>query len=162
MRAPRDVGEGFVDRDALDRRREIAEDRDGGVAEPLVFVEMSADKNQVGTELPRASSGHPASYSEGARFVGGRQHDPATDRNRLAAQMRVQQLFDGGVEGVEVGVENGGWGEPVGHHTHQSVVSSACVSLSHSPYVRPTAGPSGVPRGRFMRRMASSIYAFNA
>src|SRR6186713_1483886 len=94
MRAPCDVGEGLVDGDALDGGREIAQDSDGGVAEPLVFVEMSADKNDSGTELPRASSRHAASYAEGPRLVGGREHDAAANRNRLAAQARVEQLFD--------------------------------------------------------------------
>src|SRR5947208_3723790 len=108
MRAPCNVGEGLVDGDALDGRREIAQYCDGGVAEPLVFVEMSADKREVGTELPRAPSRHAASYAEGPRFVGGRENDAAADRNRLAAQARVEQLFDRRIKGVEVCVENGG------------------------------------------------------
>jgi hypothetical protein len=53
MRAPGDVGEGFVDGDPLDGRRELTQDSDGGLTEPLVFIEVSADKNDVGTELPR-------------------------------------------------------------------------------------------------------------
>ena len=83
---------------------------DGGVAEPLVFVEMSADKHEVGTELLRAPSRHAASYAEGPRFVGGCEHDAVADRNRLAAQARVKQLFDRRIKGVEVRVENGGCG----------------------------------------------------
>ena len=83
---------------------------DGGVAEPLVFFEMSADKNEVRTELPRAPCRHAASYAEGPRFVGGRENDAAADRNRLAAQARVEQLFDRCIEGVQVRVENGGCG----------------------------------------------------
>src|SRR5688572_26947726 len=110
MRARCHVGEGLVDGDAFYGRREIAQDSDGGVAEPLVFVEMSADKHEVGTELPRAPSRHAASYAEGPRFVGGREHDAAADRNRLAAQARVEQLFDRRIKGVEVRVENGGCG----------------------------------------------------
>src|SRR5262249_41017462 len=110
MRAPCNVGEGLVDGDALDERREIAQDSDGGVAEPLVFVEMSADKNEVGTELPRAPSRHATSYAEGPRFIGGREHDAAADRNRLAGQARVERLLDRRIKGVEVRVENGGSG----------------------------------------------------
>ena len=110
MRTSCHVGEGLVDGDALDGRREIAQYSDGGVAEPLVFVEMSADKNEVGTEFPRAPSRHAASYAEGPRFVGGCEHDAAADRNRLAAQARVEQLFDLRIKGVEVRVENGGCG----------------------------------------------------
>src|SRR6266542_4382933 len=115
MRTTGNVGEGLVDGDALDGRREIAQDSDGGIAEPLVFVEMSADKNEVGTELPRAPSRHAASYAEGPRFVGGRENDASADRNRLAAQARVKQLFDRRIKGVEVCVENGGCGN---HYTH--------------------------------------------
>jgi hypothetical protein len=109
MRTPCHVGEGLVDGDALDGRREIAQDSDGGVTEPLVFVEMSAHKHEVGTELPRAPSRHAASYAEGPRFVGGCEHDAAADRNRPAAQARVNQLFDRRIKSVEVRVENGGW-----------------------------------------------------
>jgi hypothetical protein len=107
MRAPCHVGERLVDGDALDVRREIAQDTDSGVTEPLVFAEVSADKHEVGTELPRASSGHAAAHAEGSRFVGGREHHTAADRNRLTAQARVKQLFDGRIKGIEVGVENG-------------------------------------------------------
>src|SRR5687768_11460611 len=110
MRAPCHVGEGLVDGDALDGRREIAQDSDGGVAEPLVFVEMSADKHEVGTELPRAPSRHAASYAEGPGFVGGREHDAAADRDRSAAQARVKQLLDRRIKGVEVRVKNRGCG----------------------------------------------------
>src|SRR5262249_46825339 len=106
MRAPRDVGEGLVDGDALGGRREIAQDSEGGAAEPLVLVEVSADKHEVGTELPRPPSGHAAVYAEGPRFIGRRENDAAADRNRLAAQARVEQLFDRRIKGVEVGVEN--------------------------------------------------------
>ena len=120
MRAPCNVGEGLVDGDALDGRREIAQDSDGGVAEPLVFVEMSADKHEVGTELPRAPSRHAASYAEGPRFVRGREHDAAADRNRLAAQARVKQLFDRRIKGVEVRVENSGCGAHLVHTTLES------------------------------------------
>src|SRR5437868_7591570 len=100
MRASGDVREGLVDRDALYVRREIAEDRDGGVAEPLVFIEVSADKHQAGTQLPRLPSGHAASYAEGPRFVGRREHDAAADRNGLASQPGVEQLFDRGVKEI--------------------------------------------------------------
>src|SRR4026209_1429560 len=117
MRAPCDVGEGLVDGDALDGRREIAQDPDGGVAEALVFVEMSADKREGGTELPRAPSRTAASYPEGPRFVRGREDDAAADRKRLAAQARVEQLFDRCIKGVEVRVENGGGG----HGSHSAV-----------------------------------------
>src|SRR4030095_7705627 len=93
MRAPGNVGESLVDGDALNGRGEIAQDSDGGVTEPLVFAEVSADKYEGGTDLRRAASRHAASYAEGPRFIGGREHDAAADRNRLAAQARLEGLF---------------------------------------------------------------------
>ena len=147
MRAPGNVGEGFVDGDALDGRREIAQDSDGSVAEPLVFVEMSADKHEVGTELPRAPSRHAASYAEGPRFVGGREHDAAADRNRLAAQARVKQLFDRCIKGVEVRVENGGCGNHLTHHTHHSADASRdSSSAGPTPRRSATGAPAAIKR----------------
>src|SRR5688500_8659416 len=122
MRTPCHVGEGFVDGDALDVRREIAQDADGGVTEPLVLVEMSADEHEVWTELPRAAPRHAAPYAEGPRFVRGREYDAPADRDRLAAQARVKQLFDRRIKGVEVRVENGG--RETTHHTHHSADAS--------------------------------------
>src|SRR4029453_3566454 len=111
MRTPCHVGERLVDGDALDGRREVAQDSDGGVTEPLVFVEVSADKHEVGTELPRATSSHAASSAQGARPAGGGAERAAARPKRLAAQARVGQLFDPRVKGVEVRVENGGCGK---------------------------------------------------
>src|SRR5688572_11838969 len=145
MRAPCHVGEGLVDGDALDGRREIAQDSNGGVAEPLVFVEMSPDKHEVGTELPRAPSRHAASYAEGPRFVRGRENDAATDGNRLAAQARVQQLFDRRIKGIEVRVENGGRG------TH--LVDSSSRLTICQPRLTPTTAQTRVAaRGVPVRR----------
>src|SRR5687767_8212189 len=148
MRAPCNVGEGLVDGDALDGRREIAQDSDGGVAEPLVFVEMSADKHEAGTELPRAPSRHAASYAEGPRFIGGRENDAAADRNRLAAQARVKQLFNRRIKGVEVRVENGG----CGNHLTRRRSKEARSSLPYSLFVR-LLFVRAPPRDRLTRRL---------
>src|SRR4051794_17825776 len=53
MGAPRDVGEGFVDGNPLDQRSEIIENADGRITQPLIFLEMAADKDQVRTKLAR-------------------------------------------------------------------------------------------------------------
>ena len=60
MRAAGNVGKSFVDRNALDRRREIVEHVDDGVAEPLIVAKMAADKNQLRTELARPKARHAA------------------------------------------------------------------------------------------------------
>src|SRR6185437_11976698 len=147
MRAPGNVGEGLVDGDALDGRREIAQDSNGGVAEPLVLVEMSADKYEVGTELSRAATRHAASYAKGPRFVGGREHDASADRNGLAAQARVEQLFDRRIKGVEVRVEDGGAREPVRHYTHHSAHASRdSSSAGPTPRRSVTGAPAAIKR----------------
>src|SRR5262245_4567863 len=158
MGAPRHVGEGLVDGDALDRRREIAQDCDGGIAEPLVFVEMSADKHEVGTELPRAPSRHAASYAEGPRFVRCRENDDAADRNRLAAQARVKQLFNRRIKRVEVRVEDGRCG------THL-VDYSACTSLhyiAHSADARRDSSSAGPTPSRSVTGAPAAIKRFSS
>ena len=70
MRAAGNVGESFVDGDALDRRREIVEHVKDGVAEALVLVKMAADKDQARTELARPKARHAAGDPEGLGFVG--------------------------------------------------------------------------------------------
>ena len=135
MRAPGNVGEGLVDGDALDGRREIAQHSDGGIAEPLVLVEMPADKNEVGTRVAARAVPACRSYAEGPRFVRSCENNAAADRNRLAAQARVKQLFDRGIKGVEGSrVENGGCG------THlvdsSSIGQSSASHASHPPQRR--------------------------
>ena len=106
MRAAGDVGEGFVNRNALHERGEVAEDGNRCIAEPLIVAKVSADEEQLGTELPSHTSRHAAADTERLGLIGRCQNDAATDGNRLAAQGRIQQLLDGGIEGVEVRVED--------------------------------------------------------
>ena len=102
------IGKSFVDRDALDQRRVVTKNVDRRVAQPLVVVEMAAGEDQLGAEFLGRPAGHAAMHTEGLGFVGGSQHHAAADGDRLAAQFRVQQLLDRGVEGIEIGVEDGG------------------------------------------------------
>src|SRR5438552_19084258 len=108
MGAARDVGKRFVDRNPLDQRREIADHLDGGVAQPLVFPEMPADENELRTQLAGLPSRHAAMNSEGLGFVRGGKHNPATDGNGLAAQRGVKQLLYGGIESIQIRMEDGG------------------------------------------------------
>jgi hypothetical protein len=110
MRAARDVGKGLVDGNPFHERREIADHLDGSVAEPLVFLEMPADKNELRTELARLSSGHAPVHPEGLRFVRSGKHNPAANGDRSAAQRRVKQLLYRGIEGVQVRMQDGGCG----------------------------------------------------
>jgi hypothetical protein len=102
------VGEGFIDGYSLNEWGEIADHPDGGVAQPLVFAEMSADKGEMRAQFARLPARHAAANPEGPGFVGSREHNPAADRNRPAAQGRVKQLFYGSIEGVQVRMKDGG------------------------------------------------------
>src|ERR1700730_2135478 len=108
MGATRNVSEGFVNGNPLYEGRKIIEHIDGGIAQPLVFLEMPADKDQLRTKLTSPPSRHTATNSKGLGFVRGCKHHPAADGDRFAAQGRVEQLLDRCIEGIKVGMEDGG------------------------------------------------------
>src|SRR4029077_13911204 len=110
MRAARNIGKRLVDGDPLDKGREVIEHRDGGIAQPLVILEVATDKSQLRAKLARPPARHAAAYSEDLGFVRSGKHNTAADRHGPAAQRRVKQLLDGGVEAVQVSVEDGGCG----------------------------------------------------
>src|SRR5262249_58076244 len=86
MSAARNIGEGLVDGNALDERGEIPDHLHGGVAQPLIFLEMPADKNQCRTKLARLPGWHAAVNTEGLGLVRSGKHDPSPDGNGFAAQ----------------------------------------------------------------------------
>src|SRR6266852_8151594 len=108
MGAARDVGKGLVDGNPLDEGREIADHFDGGVAQPLIFPKMPADKGELRTEFARLPSRHAAADPERLGFVRSGKHNPTTDGNGFATQRRVKQLLYGGIEGIQVRMEDGG------------------------------------------------------
>jgi hypothetical protein len=85
----------------------IADHLDGGVAQALVFLEMPVDKGELRTEFTCLSSWHAAADPEGLGFVGSGKHDPTTDGNGFAAQRRGKELLYGGIEGIQVRMEDG-------------------------------------------------------
>jgi hypothetical protein len=60
------------------------------------------------TEFARLPSRHAAADPEGPGFVGSGKHNPTTDGNGSAAQRRVKQLLYGGIESIQVRMEDGG------------------------------------------------------
>jgi hypothetical protein len=108
VRAAGNVGESLVDRDPLDRRGEVAQYPDGGVSEPLVLLEVSADEHQAGAKCSRLPTRHAAVHAERLRFIGRRQHHAAPYRDRLPSEGRIEHLLDRGVESVQVCMNDGG------------------------------------------------------
>jgi len=74
----------------------------------LIFPKMPADKGELRTEFARLPSRHAAADPEGLGFVGSGKHNPTTDGNGFAAQRRVKQLLYGGIESIQVRMEDGG------------------------------------------------------
>jgi hypothetical protein len=110
MRAASNIGKRLVDRDPLDKRREVIKHRDGGIAQPLVILEVATDKNQLRAKLARLPARHAAAYAESLGFVRSGKHNTAADRYRSPPQRRVKQLLDRGVEAVQISIEDGGCG----------------------------------------------------
>ena len=105
-----DVQIGFVERQRFDRVGIIGEDRADLVRHGLVHLEPWADEDEVGAAPDRGDRGHRRSHAERARLVTRRRHHAArpaaTDCHRLAPQRRIVALFDRGVEGVHVDVND--------------------------------------------------------
>ena len=106
MGAAGDIGERLVDRYPLDQRREVVEHVDRRIAQPLILLEMTADENELRAELPRLPARHAAAHAERLGLIGGGKHHAAADRDRLAAQARVEQLLDRRIERVEIGMKD--------------------------------------------------------
>src|SRR5436309_7831285 len=108
MSAACDVGKGLIDGNPFDERREIADHRDGGVAQSLIVLEMPADKSELRTELARLPPRHPAADPKGLGFVGSGEHNPTTDGDGFAAQRRVKQLLYRSIKSIQVRMQDGG------------------------------------------------------
>src|SRR5262245_38163828 len=63
------VGEGLVDGEPFHERREISEYLDGGIAEPLIFIEVAGHEAQLRAEFARPSCRHTTPDSEGLCLV---------------------------------------------------------------------------------------------
>jgi len=67
--ASRDIGKRLVDGNPLDEGREIIDHLDGGIAQPLVVLEMTVDKSELRTEFARLPSRHATADPEGLGFI---------------------------------------------------------------------------------------------
>jgi len=109
MSAPGHIRKGLVDRQPLHQGCVVADDLDSGIAQPLVLAEMAPHECELWTQLPRVPPGHTTTHAEGSRLIGRSQHDAAPDGDRSSTQGRIEQLLDGGIERVEVGMEDSGF-----------------------------------------------------
>src|SRR6516165_5490894 len=81
---------------------------DGRIAQPLVVLEMAANKNELRAQLARPSAWHTPADPVGPGFVRSSEHDSATDSDRLAAQRWIEQLLDRSIERIQVRMKDRG------------------------------------------------------
>src|SRR5262249_8890872 len=89
-------------------RGEIVQHIDGRIAQPLVLLKMSVDKDQSWTQLTRPPSRHAAADAERFGFVRGGEHHPAANCDRFAAQGWIEHLLDRCIEGIEIRMQDRG------------------------------------------------------
>src|SRR5258706_15504524 len=69
---------------------------------------MPTDNGESPTACARLPSRRAAANPKGPGFVRSSKHNPTTDGNGSATQRRVKQLLYGGIEGIQVRMEDGG------------------------------------------------------
>jgi hypothetical protein len=106
----RDVEIGLVERQRLDQRRVLQEDRADLARHLLVDVEARLDEHQLRAEPLGGRRRHGRAHAELARLVACRHHHAAlaaaADRDRLAAQRRVVALLHRRIERIHVEMDD--------------------------------------------------------
>lgn len=116
-----EVGVAFIDRGDFDVGREVVGIGKHPLGEALVFFEIAGKDDEVGAEAPGAGGGHGGFDAESAGLVGGGGDDAAAfaaDGDRPAAKPGIGSLFDGGVEGIGVQMDDLAWGWVIGWVGH--------------------------------------------
>ena len=103
-----DVNECLVDGYRLNERTEIPEDVEDAVAEVDVVTECSVDHDQPGAELAGLPDPHGSPDTHCPGLIRCRENDPAAHGDRLADEVRAAEKYHRRIEGIEVGVEDGG------------------------------------------------------
>ena len=103
---PADVQERLVHRNRLHQRRGVAENLEDRVAGLRVSGHPGRDHRGLRAQPSRLGAAHRGAHAVGLGLVAGRQYHSAADDHRPAAQGRVVALLDGGIERVEVRVQD--------------------------------------------------------
>lgn len=105
-----DVEIGLVERERFDHRRELAKDPLNDSGHFRVSRHAAGEEDPAGAEPARFDGGHRGVHAESPGLVGGRRdHTPRagpSHDDRPSAELRVVVLFDRGVEGVEIRVQD--------------------------------------------------------
>src|SRR3990172_3062468 len=128
MNGPGYFEEGLVYGDPLHQGGEVTHDVDHLIAQALILGEVAAHEPELGAQLPGPASRHTAPDPECFGFVRGGQYHTTSDGDRYALQRRIQELLDRRIEGVEIGVEDGG----PGSHMQTIVEHMFACRLDHA------------------------------
>ncbi len=138
-----DIEEGLVDREPFHEWGRVLEHLEHGFARVGVRAHPGIDDDRVRTQLSRLAAVHRRAHAVGLRFVAGRQDHTRSDEHRPPTQARVVPLLHRRVEGVEVGVEDGG----APGHEHMFAHRGAMAAVPQaggSPASAPRAGAGRV------------------
>ncbi len=101
---------GFVERERLDERRVVREDRTDLLRNGSIDIEPWRHEQKVRAFAQRRARRHRRAHAEGARLVARRGDNPAlcriADRDRAAPRGRIIALLDRRVEGVHIDVDD--------------------------------------------------------
>ena len=107
---PANVEERLVDREPLDERRRVLEDREDGLARLGVGRHPRRHDDRLRAEAARLAAAHRRLDAVRLRLVAGREHDPAADDHGSPAQARIVALLDRSEERIEIGMQDRrGW-----------------------------------------------------
>ena len=118
---PASVEERLVDRQPLDERRHVVEDRVEILARLRVCRHSRRDDDRLGAEPARFPAAHRRPDSARLRLVARREYDAAAHDHRAAAQASVVALLDRREERVRVRVQD----RPRTHHERMFAWSQA-------------------------------------
>ena len=111
---PADIDESLVHRQGLHQRRGISEDLEHRVAGLRIGRHPWRNHHGLRAQPPRLGPTHCGAHAVGLGLVAGRQNDTAADDYRPSPEPRVVALLDGGIERVEVRMQDG----RLGRHEH--------------------------------------------
>lgn len=106
MLRPTDVEECLVYGDLFDIGCEPFEDLHHLVRVLQVALERPGYDLQLRAQAARLVGGHRRSHAEGTSLVAGGEDHPRPHRHRDSAERWVEELLDGGVERIQIGVED--------------------------------------------------------
>src|SRR5579875_2939854 len=162
---------GLIERQWLDERRVFGEDPADLKRDRPIDLKARFDEDQIRASALGRERGHRGADAELARFIAGGGDHPAlprsADRDRLAAQLRIVALFDRGVEGIHVDMDDLARSDRRGRGERPALCGTSSrpipigVRRRHDPWAATEYGRARCPSAAHSadRRIKASCYA---